>query len=158
MEALILSLSGLLLQPASGGRGAEEPAVITSRRAQGDFVLTADPDAPAWAGIAGVLAERDRHGKAVPGHRTEIRSRWTPRNLYLLFVCPYEELFLKPDPSASAETPRLWEWDVAEVVGTDFQHRALQGIGVSPQASGSAAIDRGVQPPTTTRRGAPATR
>jgi hypothetical protein len=30
-----------------------------------------------------------------PGHRTEIRSRWTDKNLYLLFICPYEELQMR---------------------------------------------------------------
>ena len=51
-----------------------------------------------------MLAERDRYGKVVPGHRTEVRSRWTPRNLYLLFISRYEELNLKPNPSTSADT------------------------------------------------------
>jgi hypothetical protein len=82
-----------------------------------------------------VWAEKDRRGEIVPGHRTEIRSRWTAGNLYLLFVCPYEELYLKPNPSPSTETDRLWEWDVAEAfIGTDFENiERYTEFEVSPQ-------------------------
>ncbi len=98
-------------------------SLIVSHRAPADWLPTADPEAPAWKGSTGVWAEKDRRGEIVPGHRTEIRSRWTTGNLYLLFVCPYEELYLKPDPSTSTETDRLWEWDVAEAfIGTFFEN------------------------------------
>jgi hypothetical protein len=33
------------------------------------------------------------------------------KNLYYLFICPYEELNLKPSPSTSTETYQLWDWD-----------------------------------------------
>lgn len=40
-----------------------------------------------------------------------------------MFICPYEELNLKPSPGTSTETFRLWDWDVAEVfIGSDFQN------------------------------------
>ena len=63
----------------------------------------------------------------MPGHRTEIRSRWTGRNLYFLFTCPYEQLNLKPEPKTETETNQLWKWDVAEVfIGSDTkEHPAL---------------------------------
>ena len=72
---------------------------------------------------------------AVPGHKTEIRSKWTNDNVYFLFVCPYDKLYLHPNPSATTETNILWDWDVAEVfVGTDFdriwKYKEFQ---VSPQ-------------------------
>jgi hypothetical protein len=130
--------------------GAAEPNVIESRRAKADFALGADPAAP-WRGVAPVIAERDRRGAPVPGHRTEIRSQWTPKHLYLLFVCPYEELYLKPDPTTSAETNKLWEWDVAEAfLGTDFQNiKQYKEYQVSPQGEWvDLAIDRGAQPPS----------
>jgi hypothetical protein len=79
------------------------------------FALTADPDAQSWKEIKGAIAERGPRGDLTPGHRTEIRSRWSEKNLYVLFICPYQELFLKPEPSTAAETNKLWEWDVAEV-------------------------------------------
>jgi hypothetical protein len=135
---------------ASGRLGAEEPGVIVSRRAREEFALTADPGAPAWKKTKGVTGDRDRHGLSVPGHRTEIRSRWTAKNLYLLFVCPYEELNLKPDPTTTAETPKLWEWDVAEAfIGADFADiKKYKEYQVSPQGEWvDLAIDRGAQPP-----------
>ncbi|MBI4874362.1 MAG: carbohydrate-binding family 9-like protein [Acidobacteria bacterium] len=100
-----------------------------------NFPLTADPASPSWKGIAPAVAEGDHFGKPVPGHRTEIRSRWTADNLYLLFVCPYETLYLKENPVTGAETNKLWNWDVAEVfAGADFANiRHYREYQVSPQ-------------------------
>jgi hypothetical protein len=115
---------------------ADGPGVVVSKRSKSDFDLTADPGVKAWRKVPGVVAENDVNGKPVPGHRTEIRSRWTKRNLYFFFVCPYEELYLKPGPgTTTSETSRLWEWDVAEV----FIGWELKNIGrykefeISPQ-------------------------
>jgi hypothetical protein len=129
MRALLLSL--VVLVPLL----ADRSGVILSRYSEKDFELTADPEEPHWKNVTGVLAEGDRYGKPVPGHRTEIRSRWTAGNVYFLFVCPYEELYLKENPSTTTETNQLWNWDVAEVfVGSDFeriwQYKEFQ---VSPQ-------------------------
>jgi len=129
---------------------AEATGVVTSRYAKADFALTADPNAEAWKKIAGVVTERGRRGEAVPGHRTEIRSRWTGKHLYFLFICPYQELYLKPNPATAAETNKLWEWDVAEVfIGTDFANiKQYKEFQVSPQGEWvDLAIDRGAQPP-----------
>lgn len=114
---------------------AAGPGTIKSKFSKTDFALTADPATGAWEQIAPVVAELDHFSKPVPGHRTEIRSRWTKDNLYFLFVCPYEALNLKENPSTESETNKLWNWDVAEVfVGADFknikQYREYQ---VSPQ-------------------------
>jgi hypothetical protein len=114
---------------------AREPAVIVSRYASSDFPLTADPLAPQWRNVPGVFAENGPRGEPVPGHRTEIRSLWTPANIYFLFICPYQELHLKPHPSSASETNELWNWDVAEVfVGSDFQRiTRYKEFEVSPQ-------------------------
>jgi hypothetical protein len=56
----------------------------------------------------------DAYGNKVAGHATEIRCRWTVSNLYFLFVCPYQELHLKPNPVLDKPTGGLWNWDVAE--------------------------------------------
>lgn len=114
--------------------GAESD-VITSVRAKADFELTADPNSADWKGVEGVFSDRNARGEPVAGHRTEIRSRWTGEYLYFLFICPYEELYLKPDPVTRSETNRLWEWDVAEVfVGADFNDiRHYREFEVSPQ-------------------------
>ena len=115
---------------------ADGKGVIRSHRAPSDFTLTADPNAPHWRNVQPVIAENDSFGKPVPGHRTEIRSRWTNDNLYFLFTNAYEDLNLKTDPSTTDETNRLWEWDVSEVfIGWDMnnphQYKEFQ---VSPQS------------------------
>ncbi len=127
----ILDAPGAPAGPAETGR----PGIIISHYSKSDFALTADPNSKDWKGIAGVFAENDARGRPVPGHRTEIRSRWTDRNLYLLYVCPYEELYLNPNPSTTTETNKLWERDVAEAfIGSDFQNiRQYKEFQVSPQ-------------------------
>ena len=149
--ALMLLVGSLSVPACTGAARAEEGNVMVSRRAASDFALTADPDADQWKDVAGVIADRDRRGQVVPGHRTEIRSRWTPENLYLLFVAPYDELYLKPDPSTGDDISKLWDWDVAEAfIGTDFQDiRKYKEFQVSPQGEWvDLAIDLGAQPPS----------
>jgi hypothetical protein len=109
--------------------------VALSVRAPADVAPDANPDAPFWKDIHGVIADRDQSGKPVPGHRTEIRSRWTDANLYLLFICPYEQLYLKPNPDTKNETYGLWDWDVAEAfLGTDFHNiKRYREFEVSPR-------------------------
>lgn len=128
-----MKLSAILLV-AAGLLGAAEPAVMESHFAAQDFPLTVDPGDKNWQ-VGGVFAEGDRDGKPVPGHRTEIRSRWTAKNLYFLFVCPYDVLYLKPEPSQTEETNQLWNRDVAEAfIGSDFEHiRRYKEFEVSPQ-------------------------
>jgi hypothetical protein len=148
----LIILGGLvaLPPPSRGASMADDPRVFVSRRAPADFALTADPGAPNWKGIAGVIADKDRRGEAVPGHRTEVRSRWTPGNLYLLFIAPYEQLNLHPNPSTDTETNKLWEWDVAEAfIGSDYKNiKQYKEFQVSPQGEWvDLHIDRGAQPP-----------
>jgi hypothetical protein len=127
--ALLLA-AGCVAAPASG-----QPAVLESVASDHDLPLTTDPRDAAWATAPNVLASRDRMGNAVSGPPTEIRSRWTKDHLYLLFICPYTELNLKPDPARSEETPRLWTWDVAEAfIGSDFERIwRYKEFQVSPQ-------------------------
>lgn len=128
MKPLILLVAAVA--PGLAGAGS-----ITSVRAERDFALTADPEAEPWKGVTGVWIDSDTFGKPVPGHRTEVRSRWTDGHIYFLFICPYEQLHLKPDPQSATDTNRLWEWDVAEVfVGSDFKeiHRYKE-FELSPQ-------------------------
>src|SRR6266536_797816 len=108
---------------------------MISHRVKSDFDLTADPNAKPWKGVRGVAADKGFHGEVIADHRTDIRSRWTEANLYFLFVCPYQKLYLKPDPVTNAETNHLWDWDVAEVfIGSDFQRiRHYKEFEVSPQ-------------------------
>ena len=130
-----MSPNRLLFLAAAVPLLAQAPAVITSRYAAADFSLTADPGAPQWKDEPVIVAGNDARGEAVPGHRTEIRSRWTHNNIYFLFVCPYQELYLRPHPSQTTETNHLWDWDVAEVfVGSDFNRiTRYKEFEVSPQ-------------------------
>ena len=113
----------LLLLILAGLARPDGPGVAKSRYIKAEFSLSPDPDSSEWKGAPAVFAENDTHGKPVPGHRTEIRSRWTDRNIYFLFVCPYETLHLKPNPEIKKETNKLWDWDVAEIfVGSDFKN------------------------------------
>ena len=100
-----------------------------------DFGPDTDPHSPFWAGACSVIAANNNLGLLVPGHETEILLQWSLQNLYLLFVCPYHELNLKPHPDLTRETYELWNWDVAEVfIGDDFQNiRRYKEFEVSPQ-------------------------
>ena len=142
----------VLAGPAAASRAsAADGSVIVSHRARADFALTADPGAAPWKSVQGVVAEKDRFGKVVPHHRTEIRSRWTDKNVYFLFIAPYDELYVKPNPSTSADTYKLWDWDVAEAfIGTDFKDiKKYKEFQVSPQGEWvDLAIDRGKTPPS----------
>jgi hypothetical protein len=94
-----------------------------------------DPDSSFWADAPRIVAEGDFYGEPVAGHRTEILLQWSPGSLYILFVCPYLQLHLKPEPNLTAETYELWNWDVAEVfIGDDFEKiRRYKEFEVSPQ-------------------------
>jgi hypothetical protein len=109
--------------------------VLESVGSQRDLALSTDPGDEIWSRAPRVLANRGRMGEPVPGRPTEVRSRWTKEHLYLLFICPYEELNLKPDPTRTQETSRLWTWDVAEAfIGSDYERIwRYKEFQVSPQ-------------------------
>jgi hypothetical protein len=125
----LLFLSGALHANA-GDRGA-----FRSAYAPQDVELDTDPQSAFWQGAPAVFAEVDSWGHVLPGYRTQVSSRWTKNNLYLLFQCPYEELYLKPSPNTAEETYGLWQWDVAELfIGSDFHNiRRYKEFEVSPQ-------------------------
>jgi hypothetical protein len=123
----------VLLAVAAGAALASDQ--IESRRATRDASADTDPNSDFWRGAPAIFAERDGAGNPVPGYRTEIRSRWTRGNLFFLFICPYEQLNLKPDPDTRRETNQLWNWDVAEVfIGSDFKNiRRYKEFEISPR-------------------------
>jgi hypothetical protein len=117
--------------------GAADPsAVLESAYSAREIGLDTDPASDAWATAPRVLAIRDRAGQPIAGRPTEIRSRWTKEHLYLLYICPYDVLNLKPNPTPEAETPRLWNWDVGEAfIGSDFERIGrYKEFQVSPQS------------------------
>jgi hypothetical protein len=129
-------LATCLLMMSSGAfaQGAN-PIIFQSVFAARDVSLNTNPRSAFWREAAPVYAEVDTQGNVVPNHKTEVRSRWTKDNLYLLYTCPYEELHLKPSPNTVEETNKLWNWDVAEIfIGSDFQNiRRYKEFEVSPQ-------------------------
>jgi hypothetical protein len=109
--------------------------VATTTQASEDVAVDTNPASAFWRQTVPIYADRDKNDQILPGYRTEIRSRWTAKNLYILFSCPYEQLFLRPNPSTSTETNKLWNWDVAEVfIGSDFKNiRRYKEFELSPQ-------------------------
>jgi hypothetical protein len=100
-----------------------------------DSVPDTDPNSAFWSGASRIIAEGDFYGNTVPNHRTEILLQWTLTNFYVLFICPYQQLHLKPEPNLASETNELWNYDVAEVfIGEDFTNiRRYKEFEVSPQ-------------------------
>lgn len=111
------------------------PETAKSLRAPHDIALSLDPKLVFWRDASPIFFEGDKYGRPVTRLRTEVRSRWTDSSLYLLFVCPYQDLNLKPSPQTKADTNYLWNWDVAEIfIGSDFQQiRRYKEFEVSPQ-------------------------
>jgi tetratricopeptide (TPR) repeat protein len=119
-------------------REESAPAVATIRsvRAKQDAAPITDPADPFWKDIPAVASDNNQYGNMVSPRKTEFRSRWTEGYLYFLFVCPFEELYLRPNPQTSRDTVGLWDWDVAEVfLGNDFEHiKRYKEFEVSPQS------------------------
>lgn len=113
---------------------ADTSTVIESAYTPKELSLDPDPRSDQWKDAPRVAANRDKSGAPL-APPTEIRSRWTRENLYLLYICPYDELNLKPNPDPVAETPQLWNWDVAEAfIGSDFERiTRYKEFQVSPQ-------------------------
>ena len=133
MEAAMKLLAALfvLMLPMA----AQTPQTATAKFMKKDAALTADPNDSIWKKAPLVVAVNNAKGEPTPGHRTEIRARWTEKNLYFLFICPYEQLHLITPPVTDKETNKLWEHDAAEIfIGADFKkiwhYREYQ---VSPQ-------------------------
>ncbi len=134
MAKWLATLAMCVALAAAGG--ADDPgAVLESAYSPDELPLEPDPDSAGWSDAPRVLARTDKAGHPIDARPTEIRSRWTVEHLYLLYSCPYTELNLKPDPVASGETPRLWNWDVAEAfIGSDYERIGrYKEFQVSPQ-------------------------
>jgi hypothetical protein len=93
----------------------QEAEGMLCRRAEADFALSADPRAAGWKNAGTVWFDKSPQGVPVPGHKTQVHCVWTERYLYFLFVSPYGELNLRPNPSTTKETNGLWDWDVVEL-------------------------------------------
>lgn len=132
VSSLLVGMFAMLSLPVAH---SAEPAVFKSVYAAHDVALETNPDSAFWREAVPVFAEVDNFGHPLPHYKTEVLSRWTNGNLYLLFICPYEELYLKPNPNTAEKTGQLWNWDVAEAfIGSDFTDiRRYKEFEVSPQ-------------------------
>jgi hypothetical protein len=112
-----------------------DDSMFRSAYAAKDVALDTDTQSAFWQGATSVYLEIDIMGRPEPAYRTKVSSRWTKKYLYLLYECPYEELYLKPSPDPVNETFELWNWDVAELfIGTDFKNiRRYKEFELSPQ-------------------------
>ena len=116
----------LILVAACSAQQSKDKAVFDSTHAKQDVKLNTDPSSAFWKGARPVFMQVDIQGRPVPELRTEVRSRWTEKYVYFLFSCPYQQLYLKPNPDTDHETYELWNWNVAEVfIGTDFKNIKL---------------------------------
>ncbi|MGP8270751.1 MAG: carbohydrate-binding family 9-like protein [Terracidiphilus sp.] len=114
---------------------AADDSMFRSAYAAQDVALDTNTQSAFWQGATSVYMEVDIMGRPEPAYKTKVSSRWTKNYLYLLYECPYEELYLKPSPDAVNETFELWNWDVAELfIGTDFKNiRRYKEFELSPQ-------------------------
>lgn len=128
-------LAAILSSISMAHPNPSHPGTIQSVRAPHDVALNLSPESPFWRDASPIFFDGDNYGRPVKGLRTEVRSRWTDSSLYLFFVCPYQDLNLKPSPQTKADTNHLWNWDVAEAfIGSDFQHiRRYKEFELSPQ-------------------------
>jgi hypothetical protein len=107
--------------------------------------LDTDPQSRFWLAAPPLSVERDSFGQPVAGINTTIRSRWTDRDLFVLFECVYQTLYLRPAPRRCAKTWELWNWDVVELfIGDDWEHiERYKEFELSPQGEWlDFAIDR----------------
>lgn len=132
-----LRLARFLLLSCSllGARQADSKGAVYSTRAAADVTVDTDPASAFWRNTHPVYAEVDSQGQLEPEYRTEVRSRWTKKSIYFLFICPYKHLYLNPSPDARHETYKLWKWNVAEVfIGSNFQNvKRYKEFEISPQ-------------------------
>ncbi len=135
MNSLLLRFLTLLVLLTSTLPSPAAQPTIKSIHAEADVSLNTNPASSFWHGAQPVYMESDPQGNPVQNYRTEVRTRWTKDNLYFLFICPYEELNLKPHPTPATETNQLWNWDVAEVfIGSNFKDiQRYKEFELSPQ-------------------------
>lgn len=80
-----------------------------------------DPESEFWRPAPSICMRKSTSGQLVDGHETEVRLRWTKKNFYFLFICDYDELYLRNGAAnVTQPTAQLWNWDVAEVFVGNF--------------------------------------
>lgn len=77
MKKMLLSIAAVLgwIYLASA-ISPDDSRMTKSFYLKSDVPLTANPNSKEWESVQGVTAERGPRGDLMPGHKTEIRSRW----------------------------------------------------------------------------------
>ena len=89
--------------------------IISALRLAHEITLGAPHPAEEWSKATPIAFCADWQGKnSDPARQTEVRVMWTPRTLYLRFVCRYRELTVFDDSDANGRRDHLWDRDVAE--------------------------------------------
>lgn len=111
-------------------------STLCAMRIAQDLPLDLNPQSQLWCRSLSVSFEHGNYGKPVAGMSTSVHACWTNSNLYLFFICHYQELHLKPNPQTSRATGQLWKWDVAEIfIGSDAHFAGrYKEFEISPQA------------------------
>lgn len=111
------------------------PAIALSKYSAQDIPIETAIHSDFWHDAQPIYIEADNYARPMPHLRTEVRSRWTRLNLYFLFRCQYQMLYLKLAPDTREKTNQLWHWDVAEVfLGADIGDiRRYKEFEISPQ-------------------------
>ncbi len=132
MKLLCTLLLLLIYIPANQSNSTMTAESVHSNQ---DAALDTNPSSTFWQGSRPVYLQVNAQGQPEPEYRTEVRSRWTNKYIYFLFICPYRQLSLKPNPDAKNETYELWNWNVAEVfLGSNFQDiKRYREFEISPQ-------------------------
>lgn len=97
------------------------PHVAKARR------LNTDPKSGTWAHAGSTWIEKDcTHEIDYPKLKSEVRGFWTDYDLYLLFICPYDQLNLWLPADNRNDRLKLWDRDVVEFFlgddWTDIKH------------------------------------
>jgi hypothetical protein len=88
---------------------------IFATRVTADLGDRASVSAPEWERTEPICFSADWQGQnADAGMETEVRALWSPKMLYLRFLCHYHELFVFDDSDPNGRRNHLWDRDVAE--------------------------------------------
>jgi alpha-galactosidase len=93
---------------------ATSETVVATRIPQ-QISLNAAQPVPEWEQAAPISFCADWQGqRRETARETEVRILWTPKSLYLRFVCRYKTLFVFDNADPSGRRDHLWDRDVAE--------------------------------------------
>lgn len=132
---MITLFAAFSLLAAAAAAAPSPEGTVTAGYVLKEHGFDMNPQSAFWAKAEVASFNKGPKGEQHPHQPTEVRLRWTKKNLYLLYVAPYETMYLKPEPQTKKDTDKLWDWDVVELfIGADFQNiQRYKEYEVSPQ-------------------------